>query len=533
MVRIVAFVASRLIWRWPIFRRGVAVLVCAWAWCCTESDPYSSSPRSAPLSELDRLVLADLDRLGILPAELCSDAVYVRRAFLDVIGTMPTAQEVRTFLNNPDPDKRARLVEQLLTRPEFADYWAMKWSDLLRVKAEFPVNLWPNAAQAYHRWILASVGTNQPLDRFAHELLTASGSNFRDAPANFYRAMQNRDPVGIARTVALTFLACRAEHWPSNRLAGLAAFFSQVGYKSTGEWKEEIVFHDPSRATNGLWRSALFPDGVPARIEPGQDPRVVFADWLVSRTNTWFAQALANRVWAWLLGRGIVHEPDDFRPDNPPANPALLEYLARELVTSGYDFRHLLRVILNSQTYQRSCVPRSSNPRAAAHFAHYNLRRLDAEVLIDALNQITGTTESYTSVIPEPFTVLPEDVRAIALADGSITSPFLELFGRPPRDTGLEAERNNQPSAAQRLHLLNSTHIRRKLEQGPRLRELTAGRRATAETLTELYLTILSRPPTDAELAAVAESARARNPREVLLDVAWALINSPEFLYRH
>lgn len=509
------------------------MLVCAWAWCCTDADPYSSSPRSAPLSELDRLVLADLERLGIPPAALCSDAVFVRRTFLDVIGTLPTAREVRAFLEDPAPDKRARLVEHLLARPEFADYWAMKWSDLLRVKAEFPINLWPNAAQAYHRWILASVRTNLPLDRFVRDLITASGSNFRDGPANFYRAMQNRDPVGIARTVALTFLASRAEHWPSNRLAGLAAFFSQVGYKSTGEWKEEIVFHDPSRATNGLWRSAAFPDGVPARITPGQDPRVVFADWLVSRTNPWFAQALANRVWAWLLGRGIVHEPDDFRPDNPPTNPALLEYLARELVTSGYDFRHLLRVILNSQTYQRSCVPRSSDPRAAAHFAHYSLRRLDAEVLIDALNQITGTTESYTSVIPEPFTVVPEDVRAIALADGSVTSPFLELFGRPPRDTGLEAERNNQPSAAQRLHLLNSTHIQRKLEQGPRLRELIAGHHAAAETLTELYLTVLSRPPTDEERAAVTEYVRTRNAREAFLDVAWALINSPEFLYRH
>ncbi len=516
-----------------IFRRGAAVLVCLWVWCCTAADPYRSPRPSTPLTELDRLVLADLERLGIPPAEGCSDAVFVRRAFLDVIGTLPTAGEARAFLDDPSPDKRIRLIEQLLARPEFADYWAMKWSDLLRVKAEFPINLWPNAAQAYHRWILASVRTNKPLDRFARELLTASGSNFRDGPANFYRALQDRDPTGMARVVALTFLAARAEHWPSHRLAGLAAFFSQVGFKSTSEWKEEIVFHDPSRATNGLWRAAVFPDGTPARLEPGPDPRVVFADWLVSRTNTWFAQALANRIWAWVWGRGIVHEPDDFRPDNPPRNPALLDYLAREWAASGYDFKHLLRVVLNSGTYQRSCVPRSNAPAAAAHFAHYPLRRLEAEVLVDALNQITGTAEQYTSPIPEPFTFIPADVRAIALADGSVTSPFLELFGRPPRDTGLESERNNQPSPAQRLHLLNSSHILRKLEQGPRLRALATARRPAEETLTELYLTILSRPPTEEERQAVNKYTRTLHPREAFLDVAWALINSPEFLYRH
>ncbi len=517
-------------WLW---RGGVGVLVGVLAWCSPAGDLFGKPQAPAPSSPVDRLVLDDLARHSWQPAEPCSDAVFVRRVFLDVLGLLPTASEARAFLDDPAPDKRARLIESLLARPEFADYWAMHWSDLLRVKAEFPINLWPNAAQAYHRWIRECLRTRQPLDRFVHELLTASGSNFRDGPANFYRAVQNREPAGLARAVALTFLASRAEHWPEARLAGLAAFFSQVGYKSTGEWKEEIVFHDPSKATNGLWQSAVFPDGTPAHLEPGPDPRRVFADWLVSPTNTWFARALANRIWAWVWGRGIVHEPDDFRPDNPPANPALLDYLAGELVRAQFDLHHLLRVILNSQTYQRASVPATDDPRAAAHFAHYPLRRLEAEVLVDALNQITGTAETYISPIPEPFTVIPPDVRAVALPDGSLTSPFLELFGRPPRDTGLWAERNRQPSPAQRLHLLNSTHIQRKLEQGPRLRELITARRPPAETLTELYLTILSRPPTDEERQAVAEYARAHNSRDTFLDVAWALINSPEFLYRH
>ena len=198
-----------------------------------------------PTGRIDELVFANLARLNVQPV-LCSDGVFVRRAYLDVIGTLPTAQEARAFLQDPDTaNKRSRLIDRLLERPEFADYWAMKWSDVLRIKAEFPVNLWPNAAQAYHRWVLASVATHKPYDQFARELLTASGSNFRVGPANFYRAMQNRTPEGIATTVALTLMGARAEAWPAARLAGLAPFFSQVGYKPTSEWKEEHVFWDP------------------------------------------------------------------------------------------------------------------------------------------------------------------------------------------------------------------------------------------------------------------------------------------------
>jgi hypothetical protein len=238
-------------------------------------------------------------------------------------------------------------------------------------------------------------------------------------------------------------------------------------------------------------------------------------------------------MWFWLLGRGIVHEADDLRPDNPPANPALLDLLARELVAARFDLKHLQRLILNSRAYQRSCIPSSAHPQAAAQFAYYPLRRLDAEILIDAINQITGTHDRYSSVIPEPFTFIPLETRAIALPDGSITSSFLELFGRPPRDTGLLAERNNFTSAGQRLHLLNSSHIQKKISGGPGLKPLLNQRGAPAAVLDALYLTILSRYPTDAERAIVADHARTTNPREATLDVAWALLNTAEFLHRH
>jgi len=493
---------------------------------------FPSPSLAPPPSRIDALVLAKLKQLGIQPAPASSDAVFVRRVYIDAIGTLPTADEVRAFLADPDPRKRDKLVDRLLERDEFADYWAMKWSDLLRVKSEFPINLWPNAVQAYHHWIRASIKANMPYDRFARELLTESGSNFRVPPVNFYRAVQSREPEALASAVALTFMGMRAERWPHERLANMAAFFSRVGYKSTQEWKEEIVFFDPDKAPAPR---VTFPDGTTIQLSPDQDPRAVFANWLVSPKNPLFAQAVANRAWSWLLGRGVIHEPDDIRPDNPPSNPKLLAYLEQELVASKYDLKHLFRLILTSRTYQLSSVATANDPRGDANFAHYAQRPLEAEVLIDAIDQVTGTTEEYSSPIPEPFTFVPENQRTIALADGSITNSFLKTFGRSPRDLGLESERDNKPTAAERLALLNSGQIQGKLERGPALQALIRASVDMPQLVTTLYLTILSRPPAADELQialAYAQSVNG-NRRMAALDIAWALINTPEFLYRH
>jgi hypothetical protein len=497
------------------------------------SNPFDGLKSPVAHGRVDELVLGRLKQLGIQPAPICSDAVFVRRVFLDTIGTLPTADEAKAFLVDKNQNKRLVLIDQLLTRDEFTDYWAMKWSDLLRVKAEYPINLWPNAAQAYHRWIQESIQSNKPYDQFARELLVSNGSNFRVGPVNFYRAVQSRDAKTVARTVALTLMGARAEKWPADQLAGLTAFFTQIGYKATGEWKEEIVFYDP---TKPLATAAVLPDGTPAKLSPERDPREVFADWLVDPKNPWFTRVIANRVWFWLMGRGIVQEPDDFRPDNPPVNPELLAFLEQELIAAHYDLKTLFRLILGSEAYQLSCVPRSDQPEAAANFAFYPLRRLDAEVLIDALDEITGSTEKYTSAIPEPYTYVPENIRSIALPDGSITSSFLEMFGRPSRDTGEEGERNNHVTATQRLYFLNSSQIQRKIEQGPKLQALLRdNQKRPREVVDALYLTILSRYPTDSERQSVstyAQSARL-GPRQSALDLAWALINTAEFLYRH
>ena len=504
----------------------------------TDFDPvwhqglYESTIAVRTQNAIDDLVLADLREQGIQPARLCSDETFLRRVYLDVLGTLPTAAESREFISKHSSTKRNDLIEHVLEQPEFADYWAMKWCDILRVKAEFPINLWPQAAQAYHHWIRTAIADNLPYDQFARELLTASGSNFRVPQVNFYRALQSHQPESIAQVVALTFMGERTENWTAERLAGMSQFFSRVGYKPTGEWKEEIVFFDRRRdgklSTSAV--EAIYPSGIPVDIRADQDPRRTFADWLTDDRNPWFSRVVVNRVWCWLVGRGIVEPVDDIRIDNRPTNPELLDHLAAELIAADYDLIHVIRMILKSSSYQQSCVPRDRTGPTAEHFALYQLRRLDAEVLIDAICQITGTTETYMSIIPEPFTFLPETQRAIALPDGSITSSFLETFGRPARDTGLASERNNRLTAGQALHLLNSKHIADKFKRGAGFNKLLRRSGGRFETVELLYLTILSRHATQGELTLGGQLCASERGAQ---DLAWALINSDEFLFRH
>lgn len=526
-------------WRRALFL--ALILTCAhsaWAVSAARSD----APPVAG-NRIDTFVFEKLDQLGIPPSGLCSDAVFLRRVYLDVIGTVPTAREARTFLESRAPDKRAMLIDTLLDHDTFADYWTMKWCDILRIKSEFPSKLWPNAVQAYARWIRTALKNNMPYDQFARALLTSSGSNFRVAPVNFYRAMAQKTPTKIAETVALTFMGARTQHWSDDQRLGMTAFFGKVGYKGTSEWKEEIIYFNPTgrflNPTTQQPQSTVFPDGRRATIPSDKDPRVVFADWLIQPSNPWFPKAIVNRVWYWFLGRGLIHEPDDIRADNPCQNPKLLAWLEKQLVDHDYDLKHIFRIILTSKTYQLSSVHTETNKRDTTNFSHYTVRQLDAEVLIDAICQITGTTETYSSKVPEPFTFIPENHRSITLSDGSISSPLLEMFGRPPRDTGLELERKSNPSANQRLHLLNSTHIQNKILKSKKLKNLLkqTGRRDRnhEKTIRMLYLTILSRFPSAAEIDAIRAHARKNklSRHNMAFDLTWALMNTKEFLCRH
>ncbi|MHB9131235.1 MAG: DUF1553 domain-containing protein [Armatimonadota bacterium] len=511
-------------------------LTCATAFAATTPvivHPYESDTWSTPANSVDVQVEATLRQHGARLRNPCSDEVFIRRIYLDMIGTLPDPGEVDKFLADRRPDKRAILIDTLFTREEFAEYWAMKWCDILRVKSEFPINLWPNAAQAYHHWIRQAFRDNLPYDQFARALLTSSGSNFRVAQVNFYRALPARDPATIAKGVGLTFMGTRLEKWPVARASEMTAFFSRVAYKKSDEWKEEIVYLNPEPAGP---LKAVLPDNTTVTIPADSDPRQAFADWLISPRNLWFNHVIVNRIWSWTMGHGIIHETDDIRPDNPPASPETLICLEQELIKSHYDLRSVYRLILNSRTYQQSSIPNGDTTDPAIQFAHYTVRRLDAEVLLDALCRIGNEGQGYTSATPEPYTFIPKENRAIALADGSITSAFLATFGRPARDTGLESERDNRATDAQRLFLLNSPDIQRWISRSPRLRKTIMGSiKNPTVMIRNIYVLILSRNPT-LEESAIAEKYFKTSGLELgpsANDLAWALINSKEFLYRH
>lgn len=526
---------------------SMGLLIAVFAAVFTVAGSLCAAPDKAS-QNIDRLVFGKLKELGIQPSDRCTDEVFLRRVHLDMTGTLPTRKEAQDFLKSNNAGRRGVLIEDLFNRPEFADYWSLKWCDLLRVKAEFPSKLWPNAVQAYHRWVRTALFNNMAYDEFARALLTSSGSNFRVAPVNFYRAMPKREPEAIAGIVALTFMGMRIDHWDQEARLGMAAFFGQVGYKGTAEWKEEIVFFDPTRQfckpDTEEPVPARLPDGTTVKFLPNEDPRIAFTDWLIR--NNAFANNIVNRIWYWLLGRGIIHEPDDIRDDNPPQNQELLDFLSGELVKSNYDLRHIYRIILNSKTYQLSSIHNEGNLADESNFSRYYVRRLGAEVLIDAICQITKTTESYSSQIPEPFTFIPQNQRSIKLSDGSITSPFLDLFGRPPRDTGFESERNNTPSSSQKLHMLNSSHVQRKIinnkqllgmyyAKNPKKKKPTVMWHEPADTLDGMYLTILSRYPTEQEANVALAYVRGSglNRFDASVDLVWALLNTKEFVFKH
>jgi len=507
---------------------------------------------SAPKANnrIDELSFAHLEKLGLPPSPVCTDEEFLRRAYLDVIGTLPTPEETRGFLADTNGQRRARLIDRLLAREEFADFWAVKWGDLLRIKSEYPVNLWPKAAMTYHRWVRDSIARNKPYDEFVRELLLSSGSNFRVGPANFYRAVTKKDAQTIGETAALVFMGARfgcarchahpTESWTLDDDLGLAAFFANVAYKGTGEWKEEIVYLDSKRVQrHPASRQPVKPrlPGAAGTLDlaKDEDPRIAFANWLTATNNPWFARNAANRVWFWLLGRGLVNEPDDLRPSNPAVNPELLDYLAGQLVSHGYDLKHLYRLVLNSTTYQLSSKTTALNAWDTSHFSHYQLKRLGAEQLLDAISQVTDSSESFLSAIPEPYTRLPRGFRAEQLFDGNVTSPFLELFGRPPRDTPFESERTAETSLWQALYFINSDQIEAKVNASARVKRLAQSQKNDSEIVEELCLAIVSRKPHDDEKQKLAEylaqhkAARA----QAIGDVAWAFLNSKEFIFNH
>lgn len=493
--------------------------------------PFPSRP---VLNVIDELVDARLRKLNIHPSELCSDADFLRRVSLDITGTLPTADEARTFLASQDPQRRQKLVESLLQRPEYADLQALRWADVLRVDR---LALGHKAAWSYYRWIRDSFAQNRPLDQFAAGVIAAAGPLAEQPGGYLYRV--TKTPGTAAATVSQVFLGVRIEcaqchhhpfdEWSQRDYAGMQAFFSQVAFKSTA--RGDILIPNRTGATRHPRTGETVQAHALRQIEPSETPagdrRRLFVEWLTARDNPWFARNLVNRVWAQFLGRGIVEPVDDVRVTNPPTNPELLDALAEHFAASGYDMHDLIRLITASRTYQLSSRPNDSNARDEQNFSRALLRQPDAEVRFDMICQVTG--------IPEKFDGLPAGYRAIQLWDSQVKHYFLGLFGRPVRSTACECERATQPSVGQVLHLLNSPEIQARLsDPGGRLAKLARNIRSDSELADELYLTFFSRFPTEQERAAVTTFLKQSDNRQrATEDIAWSLMNTVEFLFNH
>ena len=471
-----------------------------------------------------------------------SDAVFLRRATLTLCGRLPSASEVRDFLADEALDKRTKLINQLLDSPEYADMQTMRFADMLRIKSEFPINLWPNAVQAYHRKIHDDLLADRSLKSMFYEMLTASGSNFRTPYANFFRASANRTPEGLAEMVLLTTMNMRKNTMSENDFKAFAKLFSCIRYKSTYEWKEEIVLN----SIEAQQFTACLPDGSSVKVNSIQrDPREIFAQWLLDGDNDFFARAMTNRVWYWCFGKGIYPQADDlpmpsgrwnrfwgtFDKENVPFSPELQEYMIAEFKKSNYSLKHLYRLVLNSSAFQVSSL--IQDEKLLRYRAAYPLRRLESELLIDALAKVTGGYDRYMSVIPEPFTYLPWGTKAINIADGSISTGVLDSFGRPPRDSGQFSERNTASTDSQKLYLMNSASLYRRLTGYSRSLSRI---RSDEERLDRIYLDILSRYPTRQERDAFKRYKADFEPKRHEIawsDTVWVLLNTKEFIFYH
>jgi len=448
---------------------------------------------------------------------LCSDEVFLRRTYLSVTGKLPKKDTAAEFLNSIDKDKRRRkLIDKLLESDEYITYFGNLWGDMLRIKSEFPSNLWPNGVQAYNRWVHEKLTSNTPYDQLVSELLLSKGSNFRVPAVNFYRAFPRKTPDNIYANIQLLFLGNRKQA-DEGKL-----FFSQIRYKSTKEWKEEIVYVDyhikPTIKT-------VLIDEKPLVLVENEDWRTAYVNWLTDSSNKRFAAVMANRLWYWVLGQGLVNEPDNWGAQNLPTKPELLDYLTEKFILSGYDMKAFVRDILLSYPFQ--C--------AASKVGTFKSQRLNAEVIVDAIADITGISDPYSSRVPEPFSYFPIGTHSLELGDATVSSTTLELFGRASRDVSLERQHIKDLNARQLLFLMNSSELENKIRKSPVLNELCKTQLSVDDISKAVSLTILSRYPTNSELQ-LFRSYAERNKlttKQLCYDLAWLELNSTEFLYNH
>lgn len=507
---------------------------------------FTAAPRA---NFIDDLVLAKLQALNLAPSPRCTDAEFLRRAFLDTIGVLPTADEAQDFLNRTDPDKRAAVVEQLLARPEFVDYWTYQWCDLLLVSGN---KLRPQAIEAFYAWLRQRVEANTPWDELVTGIILAKGSAVENGAANFYALHQ--DPQEMSETVSMAFLGMSIncarchdhplEKWTNDEYYGMVSLFARVrgkgwgGDRRSGDGNRVIFLADSGEVIQPRVGRPQPPrplDGQPVAFESLEDRRTHLAKWLTSPDNPYFSRAIVNRIWANYFGIGLVDKVDDLRLTNPASNDRLLTALSTDLSQNRYDLKSLMRKILISETYQRSSVTLPENSADERFHARCYPRRLKAEVLLDAMSQVTGVPTTFHDESSKKD--LPIGTRALQLHDSALASYFLESFGKPERILTCTCERSDEPSMTQVLHLANGKTLLEKLESNDgRIAKLLADNTPADQLIENLFLSAASRKPTPEEmsnLSAILAETPAEEKRAVVEDLFWSVLTSREFLFQH
>ena len=516
-------------------------------------------PLGAPVENLppakgfiDELVFKKLKMVGMPASEICDDSTFIRRACIDIAGRLPTTEETKKFLSEKDPAKREKWIDALLDSTDYADYFANKWSALLRNKRGAPTHA--RGTYAFYDWIRDSMLANKPYDQFAREIVAASGDLSQNPPVAWYRQVNNinaqlEDTAQLFLGLRLQCAQCHHhpyEKWSQQDYYSFAAFFSQIGRKPGAQPGEEIIYakRGMPTATNKKTKQPVSPAGLgdkQIKLSPDDDPRQALADWMSNKENPFFAKALVNRYWKHFFNRGLVDPEDDMRETNPPTNPELLNALAKNFIESHFDMKNLVRTICRSQVYQLSSLPNKFNAVDKQYFSRYYPKRLTAEVLLDAVDEATRSDSKFEG--------LPAGTRAVQLPDNSFNgnSYFLAVFGRPDSSSSCECERSQDASLAQSLHLLNSKDVQDKLTSTNGCAALMARdtKREDATKVRDLYTTVYSRDP-DAKELELALNYLGQKPHDKdgkadakpdkqqgYEDIIWALINTKEFLFNH
>ena len=499
-------------------------------------------PNLPEYNYVDQLVDTKLKKLRLEPSPICSDEVFLRRAYADIIGQLPTRADYDRFMADNETNKRDKLVEELLNRKEFVEMWVMKFAELLKIRSDNNQVSYKSAL-LYYNWLEDKIANNVPMDQIVQELLDSTGGTFKNPATNYFEL--ERDPLKLAEDTAQVFMGMRIQcaqchnhpfdRWTMSDYYGFAAFFSQIGRKQAEDPRERIVFSSGGgEVSNPVTHKVSKPRflGGGETDTSGKDRREVLAKWLASPENPYFAKNLANIVWAHFLGKGIVDPVDDVRISNPAVNPELLDTLGQKFQEYHYDFKHLVRDICTSRTYQTATETNASNAGDDRNFSHGMIRRLRAEVLLDCLSEVTDT--------PEKFRGLPLGAKAVEIADGNTSDYFLRTFGRASRETVCSCEVKMDPNLSQALHLLNGQTVERKLGKSTVVAAMLKDNKTPDQIVEDLYIRCFGRKPTEKELSSIRaqlpkddDKNKAETTRAVLEDVFWALLNSEEFMFNH